>query len=398
MMKTLISLSLLLLAGLYLPKSAAAIPFPHSVAPTDSIGIEKKDGKRYVLHRVDEGQTLYGVARRYGRSVDEIRAANPGMDDALRYAQVVRVPMPDESLSRKEAKNLDKNIREDEKMKKREATTDVTNRTAGSTTSDVKPEKPAPVVKKQKDANDPARAGIHVVAAGQTLYSLAVRYGVSQEDLRKWNGLSSNNILIGQALIVSERASQDREPSTPTPAPTPDPKATRPADHAKPDAPVRSGEPARPPERVETTARPTDRTEPDAPAPKPDSPTTATRATEPSKPASADRPEPEIPLPSPGNDAPMPTRGRRQSSSGVAEMIENDNSGKYLAMHRTAPIGTLIQVRNLFNNQSMWVKVVGQLPDTGVNDKILIKLSSQAFAKLSPQDRRFRAEVSYITR
>ena len=94
----------------------------------------------------------------------------------------------------------------------------------------------------------------------------------------------------------------------------------------------------------------------------------------------------------------MPTRGRRVSTSGVAEMIEGSGSGKYLALHRSAPIGTLVQVRNEFNNQSMWVKVIGRLPDTGVNDKILIKLSSLAFTKLSPEDRRFRAEVSYISR
>ena len=374
MMKKLIVASLLLMAVAWSFNTAQATPFLPSAAPADSIGIEKKDGKRYILHRVDEGQTLYAVARRYGRSVAEIRAANPDMADALRYAQVIRVPIPDELLSRKEAKKLDKAIREDEKMKKREAKTDAKpNPTVGGAAirppaPTTKPDKPAP--KKEKDPNDPARsdptkAGIHVVAPGQTLYSLAVRYGVSQEDMRKWNGLSNNNILIGQALIVSERASQDREPSAP--ASTPEPKATR----------------------------PTERTEA-----KTDTPTIISRTAESPKPttAPADRPEPEISLPSPGNDAPMPTRGRRQSSSGVAEMIENDNSGKYLAMHRTAPIGTLVQVRNLFNSQSMWVKVIGRLPDTGVNDKILIKLSTQAFAKLSPQDKRFRAEVSYMTR
>jgi len=397
MKKPFILTPLLLLIATWLYNPAPAIPLPSSVVPADSIGIEKKDGKRYILHRVDEGQTLYAVARRYGRSVAEIRTANPDMTDALRYAQVIRVPIPDESLSRKEAKKLDRAIREDEKMKKREAQTNTQpNPTVGGAAirppaPDVKPGKPAPVLKKEKDAGDPARsdpakAGIHVVAPGQTLYSLAVRYGVSQEDLRKWNELSSNNILIGQALIVSERASQDREPSAPVSVSTPDaasPKVTRPTERTKPETPP---------------VRPSDRTEPDTPAPKTDSPATTSQTTELPKPVTPERTEPAIPLPSPGNDAPMPTRGRRQSSSGVAEMIENDNSGKYLAMHRTAPIGTLVQVRNLFNNQSMWVKVVGRLPDTGVNDKILIKLSEQAFAKLSPQDKRFRAEVSYMAR
>ena len=387
MKKQSIVTTLLLLAGTWSYNSAAATPSPSPFAPADSIGLEKKDGKRYILHRVDEGQTLYAVARRYGRSVDEIRTANPGMEDALRYAQVIRVPLPDESLSRKEAKKLDKAIREEEKMKKREAE-------AKSDPANPKSDKPAPVAKKEKDANDPARAGIHVVATGQTLYSLAVQYGVSQEDLRKWNGLTSNNILIGQALIVSERASQDREPSAPVTNPdATSTKGNQPAERSK-------AEPGRPSTSVPPAERPGTprRTDPNTPPPKTDTPATTSRTPDVSRPATPERTEPPIPLPSPGNDAPMPTRGRQQSSSGVAEMIENDNSGKYLAMHRTAPIGTLVQVRNLFNNQSMWVKVVGRLPDTGVNDKILIKLSAQAFAKLSPQDRRFRAEVSYISR
>lgn len=334
--------------------------------PADSVGIEKKDGKRYILHRVDEGQTLYAISRRYGRSVADIRTANPDMTDALRYGQIIRIPIPDGTLSRKEEKQMDKAIRKQEKEEKH---TISANADKGAAKTD-----------------DPARAGIHVVQSGQTLYSLAGRYGVSQADLRKWNGLSGDNVLIGQALIVSEKAYQARNPSSPADSPT---APTHPAE-------TRTAPPA------DVTTRPTE-TRPATPADaKPerraersgtDEPA-AQSTTAPTKPA-----EPEIELPRPGNDAPMPTRGRRVSSSGVAEMIEGtDGSGKYLALHRTAPVGTLVQVRNEFNNQSLWVKVIGRLPDTGVNDKILIKLSTQAFTKLSPQDRRFRAEVSYIVR
>ena len=338
-------------------------------SPADSVGIEKKDGKRYILHRVDEGQTLYAISRRYGQSVADIRAANPDMTDALRYSQIIRIPVPDGTLSRKEEKQMDKAIRKQEKEEKQAASTDADKGAAKT--------------------DDPARAGIHVVQSGQTLYSLAGRYGVSQADLRKWNGLPGDNVLIGQALIVSEKAYQARNPAFPTDSPTPPAHAaenrpatpvdvaTRPAE-TRPIAPAE----AKPDHRTERTGT-------NEPAPR-----SASTASIPAKPA-----EPEIELPRPGNDAPMPTRGRRVSSSGVAEMIEgNDGSGKYLALHRSAPIGTLVQVRNEFNNQSLWVKVIGRLPDTGVNDKILIKLSTQAFTKLSPQDRRFRAEVSYISR
>ncbi|QHV97213.1 LysM peptidoglycan-binding domain-containing protein [Spirosoma endbachense] len=346
----------------------------HIVA--DSVGVEKKDGKRFILHRVNQGQTLYAIARRYSSSVSAIKAANPTMGDAVRYAQIVRIPIPEGSLSRKQEKTIDKAIRKDEKAKERLAK----NNSDATTKATAQQQN-----KEARKSNDPAKAGIHIVEPGQTLYSLAVRYGVAQSDLRKWNSLPGNNVLIGQALIVSEKAYQARTPSAPVvsvPVKTPNP--------AHPDTPTRtSPKPDRPtPKKNEETVT----AKAENPTPRPDN--AGSPKTE--NPSAAKTEEVVVEIPHPGNDAPMPTRGRRIATSGVAEMIEGDDSGKYLALHRKAPIGTLVQVRNEFNNQSLWVKVIGRLPDTGVNDKILIKLSTQAFAKLSPEDRRFRAEVSYI--
>ncbi|AQG78232.1 LysM peptidoglycan-binding domain-containing protein [Spirosoma montaniterrae] len=351
----------------------ALIPSPFTTtSPADSVGVEKKDGKRFIIHRVDEGQTLFAIARRYKRSVAEIKAANPDLKDAVQYDQVVRIPLPDEVLTRKEAKAIDKAIKKQEKEQKRDEKVAVEKTGTPPTT------RPGNDARK---TDDPARSGIHVVEAGQTLYSLAVRYGVSQADLRRWNNLPGDNVLIGQALIVSEKAYQARVPSTPVPGTSAKPTDT----------------PARRPDAPATRPASTSESKPErAPTP-PDSRRTENQPTASAKPG--DKPVEEIELPRPGNDAPMPTRGRRISDSGVAEMIEgSDGSGKYLALHRTAPIGTLVQVRNEFNNQSLWVKVIGRLPNTGINDKILIKLSEQAFAKLSPEDRRFRAEVSYIVK
>lgn len=45
--------------------------------------------------------------------------------------------------------------------------------------------------------------GIHEVKAGETLYSLAKAYGVTVDDLKNWNQLSDNNISIGQELYVT---------------------------------------------------------------------------------------------------------------------------------------------------------------------------------------------------
>ncbi|QKZ15694.1 LysM peptidoglycan-binding domain-containing protein [Spirosoma sp. KUDC1026] len=391
----------LLLSGTLFTTALQAHPgLPSYKVAVDSIGIEKKDGKLFILHKVTEGQTMYAVARRYGRAVAEIKAANPGVPDALRYNQVIRVPVPEGSISRKQEKALTKAIREEEKMKKRESKAKETAKAEPA----AKVETPEAKANKEiKKSTDPTQSDIHVVEAGQTLYSLAQRYNVSQSDLRKWNNLTSNNVLIGQALITSEKAYQARTPSTPYKAAA---KTADSSTRSTRTTPERTPKASRPEPKTEPKpeAKPEPKTETKTeskPEPKTDRP--APEAARPEAPTPAVTPKPSddvvVETPRAGNDAPMPTRGRRISSSGIAEEIEgSDNSGKYLALHRSAPIGSLVQVRNAFNNQSVWVKVVGRLPDTGVNDKILIKLSSQAFTKLSPNDQRFRADVSYIVR
>ncbi|MBC8154068.1 MAG: LysM peptidoglycan-binding domain-containing protein [Bacteroidetes bacterium] len=342
---------------------AATAPFP-----VDSVGVEKRDGKRFIVHHVDQGQTLYAIARRYKTSVAALREANPDIKDAVRYDQVVRVPLAD--LSRKERKAIDKVIRESEK----EADAAKESKSVSTKPSSDKSEKNAEPVRKASGKAEPVvsgNSGIHVVQSGQTLYSLAVRYGVLQANLRKWNNLNSDNVLIGQALIVSERAYTARQPANaPKPEPVkPSPKASTPKPAPKAD---KSTSAATPPAERERTNPPATASTTDGPAEEPK----VIRA---------------------GDSAPLPTHGRRVSDLGLAEAIEgNGDSGKYLALHRSAPIGMLVQVRNDVNNQSIWVKVIGRLPDTGVNDRILIKLSARAFAKLSPNDRRFRTEVSYI--
>src|SRR5690606_10015473 len=52
----------------------------------------------------------------------------------------------------------------------------------------------------------------HQVAQGQTLFSIAKQYEAKVEDLIEWNGLSSNNLSLGQSLKVG----RDKTSSVPT--------------------------------------------------------------------------------------------------------------------------------------------------------------------------------------
>jgi len=42
----------------------------------------------------------------------------------------------------------------------------------------------------------------HIVSKGDTLYSISKKYGLTVDELKKLNGLNSNNITIGQTLIL----------------------------------------------------------------------------------------------------------------------------------------------------------------------------------------------------
>ncbi|MEN9961073.1 MAG: hypothetical protein RL045_1326 [Bacteroidota bacterium] len=200
---------------------------------------------------------------------------------------------------------------------------------------------PAPKVVEEKVTEAPKEAEIHIVAPKQGLLSVANMHKVTMAELRKWNNLTSDRLQEGQRLIVSDPAG-----STSTIAV--DKSNLLPAKAAVTAAPATA--------------------------------------------AAATQPPTEAP-------APVKEKGpediKKKIETGIAELIDvPDNSGKFLALHRTAPIGTLVLVKNLTNNQSIWVKVIGRLPNGDA--KVIIKLSPKAFEKLNAVDKRVRAEISYL--
>ena len=377
--------------------------------PIDSVGVERKDGRKYVLHRVDQGQTLYGVARRYGVNINDIKGANPDLSDGgVRYDQLLRVPVSEVKLSRREQKDVEKAIRNDEKEKARAA------KDTEKIIADAEAADKADAKAKRRDERREERMtvnehdGVHVVQTGQTLYSLAVRYKVTMAELREWNHLGADGIQVGQTLLVNADAVAKAGTSS---------SATTKMTEAKPvksktklngeSASARNTTPTAEPAPTRLEAKPIVAPEPPlAPGSKPktkpvppaaevkkEEPTTAA---EPAKRETAKAETPRSARSAPDPE-PAPTRsGRVHSDVGFADVIEgNEPNTKYLALHRSAPVGTLVQVRNDINNQSLYVKVIGKLPDTGINDQVLIRLSARAFEKLSPNGQRFRAEVSY---
>ncbi len=58
----------------------------------DSLGTETVNGKVFVIHKVSEKETLYGISRRYGSSVEAVLESNPAAKSGLEIGQILKVP------------------------------------------------------------------------------------------------------------------------------------------------------------------------------------------------------------------------------------------------------------------------------------------------------------------
>lgn len=272
---------------------------------TDSLGIKKEGDKYFVMHKVIAGQTLYSLSRRYGTSVTDIKNKNAELANGLQVGQTILIPY----------------------------------------------NKPV------NEAN-PTSASTHVVKTGETLFSISRQYNVNVEDIKKLNGLTSNELSIGQTLKISVAAAQVNKEVTPVVNKTEE---------------VVKKEVIAPVEEKAKEAAPKAVAKVD----------TAKTAEEIVKKDPADaydaKPFEEV------------------IEEGQAELIiEDESSTKFLALHKTAEVGTVIKVKNRMNNLTVYVRVVGEIPNTTDNENIIIKINKRAYDQLKALDTRFLVELSYF--
>jgi LysM repeat protein len=312
------------------------------------------NGKKYILHRISPKETYSSLSRQYSVPVSEIQAANPKSVN-LKIGETVYIP----ARSSTPAKSAEAN-------------------TTPSTP------KPAPVANIPIDGSSKQT---HTVKKGETLYGISKMYSMSVDDLKQLNALSSNAVSIGQKLKVVSALK-----SVP-PIKEEVVNAVLEVKTAKEEAPVQT------PTKTETVPDPTPVPKEIVVAP------VVVESTKSIDNKTIDTTELPKVYTNPGTsrtsviekDPKSGVEVEKVTEIGVATWIAEGelNQNKFYALHRTAPVGSIIKVTNRMNNNSVFVKVVGILPDTGDNNAAIIKITQAAAQRIGAIDQKFTAELSY---
>ena len=160
--------------------------------------IPKEGGNTYT---VKSGDSLWSIAKKYNVSVDELKKANNLTSNVLRINQVLFIPTKKEEESGNYivytvksgdtlysiAKNY--NIAVSDIIELNKLSNNILN--LGQRLL-------LPVEEKVIET----KYNTYVVKSGDTLYSVAKKYGISVTELKEINDLSNNTLSIGQKLLV----------------------------------------------------------------------------------------------------------------------------------------------------------------------------------------------------
>lgn len=258
--------------GLIASLTSQATPF----MAIDSIGVENKDGKEIIIHRIVAKESYYSLGRLYQVNQKDISAFNN--NKRLKAGQTIKIP---------------------------------TNR-----------DFPSAAKKQNIPQQEETAFTEYKVGKGETLYTIAKRFQVKVDDVIAFNNLSGKSIQPDQILRI-------------------------------------------PNEPFQTTQTETAIVEEEA-------------IKEPSLPANR--------------------YGLTQvTDRGIGVWMEdlNTEDGKMLALHKTAPVGTIIKITNPMTQRTTYAKVVGKYNDSNDTREAIIVISKATASLLGVIDKRFLINISY---
>jgi LysM repeat protein len=141
----------------------------------EAVPVTSAESDKYTIHKVSKSETVYGICKKYGISEARFAELNPDVKQGLKEGQIVRVGIKGNNSSSTATT----------------ATTTIVSTPVTTATTTTFP-------------NDSVYI-YHTVEQGESLYGITKKYTITPEDLAKWNPEISAGIKTGQKLKVGEK-------------------------------------------------------------------------------------------------------------------------------------------------------------------------------------------------
>ena len=173
---------------------------------------EEKPVEDYLIYTVKSGDSLWKIANKYNTTVDTLMSINNLKGTTLTINQQLLIPKTEniEIDVKEEPKGIEYTVKAGDSLSKIASSYGITidrikstNKLTGNTIY-VGQKLLIPVSDTKVEEKEPTTsAGInYVVVKGDNLYTIANKYGVSVNDIKSLNNLSSNTLQIGQILKI----------------------------------------------------------------------------------------------------------------------------------------------------------------------------------------------------
>ncbi|MDI9356905.1 MAG: LysM peptidoglycan-binding domain-containing protein [Chitinophagaceae bacterium] len=329
----------------------------------DSLKTEVRNGTTYVTHKVELGETLFGISRRYGSTVADILELNKGNANTLSVGLEIQILYNSKKISSVKPEKItntsDSNATIVIHAVEKGQTLYSISRMYNVKIEEIVLWNNLPPNKNQLTNGQQLTLKIkkdrtplyHIVQGKETMFSISQKYNISIAHIKKWNNIQDNALSVGQKIII-----------------------TAPKDHIIEPTQIKNNE-------------------------------TPTNAKKDSTKEEKDKKNTGNPESQIENTIPEINTSVIDESNGFTKIIEDgfasiiENSPdtrKFLALHPTAPIGSILEIKNLENNQIIYARVIGQLPKIGSNNKILVRLSQRAYQRLGSSENKVPVLVTYV--
>lgn len=141
------------------------------VAQTRSNNIQTVNGKKYYLHKLEKGQSLYSLTKLYNIKLDDLYAENPELKEGPKAGQEIKIPFSSDAAH--------------------------FNNSNPSTTVATATRTTMPI--------DTSNYSMYRVSKGETVYAITKKFNLSSEYFEKLNPGSKAGLKEGQLVAIGEK-------------------------------------------------------------------------------------------------------------------------------------------------------------------------------------------------